>query len=125
MHLQILKYKRGDRGSLLLSHRRRKRFSPCHGAFCFGLFLVNRARFGFGLRLFRLGKSDKVNVPYALVRCSCLPLTERLDFKAVLQKGNRFQLPKLVRWKFKLETSQILKVTVFPAKSYMGECFYA
>jgi len=41
-----------------------------------------------------------------------VPLTERVDFKAVLQKGNRVQLPKLVRWQFKLETSQVLKVTV-------------
>ena len=41
-----------------------------------------------------------------------MPLTERVDFKAVLQKGNRVQLPKLVRWRFKLETSQVLKVTV-------------
>ena len=41
-----------------------------------------------------------------------MPLTERVDFKAVLQKGNRVQLPKLVRWQFKLETSQVLKVTV-------------
>ena len=54
-----------------------------------------------------------------------MPLTEAVEFKAVLGRGNRFQLPKLVRWKFKLETSQILKVTVFPAKSYTGECFYA
>ena len=41
-----------------------------------------------------------------------MPLTERVDFKATLQKGNRVQLPKLVRWRFKLETSQVLKVTV-------------
>jgi hypothetical protein len=35
-----------------------------------------------------------------------LPLTERVEFKAVLQKGNRVQIPKLVRWRFKLETDQ-------------------
>ena len=45
------------------------------------------------------------------------PLTEAVEFKTVLQKGNRVQPPKLIRWKFKLETDQILKVTVFPAKS--------
>ena len=54
-----------------------------------------------------------------------VPLTEAIESKTVLQKGNRFQLPKLVRWKFQLETNQILKVTVFPAKGYVGECFYA
>ena len=60
-----------------------------------------------------------------MLGCFDVPLTEAVEFKAVLGRGNRFQLPKLVRWKFKLETSQILKVTVFPAKSYTGECFYA
>jgi len=46
-----------------------------------------------------------------------LPLTEAVEFKTILQKGNRVQLPRLIRWKFKLETDQILKVIVFPAKS--------
>lgn len=56
---------------------------------------------------------------------SCLPLIERVDFKAVLQKGNRVQLPKLVRWQFKLETSQILKVTVTAVNVFGGwETFY-
>ena len=31
-----------------------------------------------------------------------MPLTERVKFKTVLQKGNRVQLPKLVRWEYKL-----------------------
>ena len=52
-------------------------------------------------------------------------LTERVDFKAVLQKGNRVQLPKLVRWRFKLETSQVLKVTVTAVNVFGGwETFY-
>ena len=46
-----------------------------------------------------------------------MPLTQKVSFKTMLQKGNRVQLPKLIRWKFKLETSQILKVTVFPPKA--------
>ena len=54
-----------------------------------------------------------------------VPLTESAEFKTILQKGNRIQLPRLIRRKFKLETSQILKVTVFPERSYTGECFYA
>jgi hypothetical protein len=41
-----------------------------------------------------------------------LPLTEVVSFKTLLQKGNRVQVPKLVRWQFKMETTQVLKVTV-------------
>ena len=41
-----------------------------------------------------------------------LPLTERVEFQATLQRGNRVQVPKLVRWRYKLESDQVLKVTV-------------
>jgi hypothetical protein len=41
-------------------------------------------------------------------------LTEKVTFTAVLQKGNRFQVPKVVRWRFKMDTKQVLKVTVSP-----------
>jgi bifunctional DNA-binding transcriptional regulator/antitoxin component of YhaV-PrlF toxin-antitoxin module len=41
-----------------------------------------------------------------------MPLTEGVQFKAVLQKGNRIQVPRLIRWQFKMEPTQILKVTV-------------
>ena len=41
-----------------------------------------------------------------------MPLTQKVNFKTKFQKGNRVQIPKLVRWRFKLETDQILKVTV-------------
>ena len=44
-----------------------------------------------------------------------MPLTERVEFKTMLQKGNRFQVPKLVRWKYKLESTQVLKVSITPA----------
>ena len=54
-----------------------------------------------------------------------MPLTERVDFKAVLQKGNRVQVPKLLRWRFKLEASQALKATVTAANVFSGwETFY-
>jgi len=54
-----------------------------------------------------------------------VPLTERVDFKAVLQKGNRVQLPKLVRWRFKLESNQVLKVNVTAVNVFGGwETFY-
>jgi hypothetical protein len=41
-----------------------------------------------------------------------LPLTERVSFKTRMQRGNRVQVPKYVRWHYKLEPSQILQVTV-------------
>ena len=41
-----------------------------------------------------------------------MSLTERVSFKTRLQRGNRVQVPKYVRWHYKLETTQILEVTV-------------
>jgi len=55
-----------------------------------------------------------------------LPLTESVDFKARLQKGNRIQIPRLIRWQFKMEPSQVLKVTVRPeGLGFSEEEFYA
>jgi bifunctional DNA-binding transcriptional regulator/antitoxin component of YhaV-PrlF toxin-antitoxin module len=57
---------------------------------------------------------------------AAVPLTESVSFKTVLQKGNRIQLPKLVRWKYKLEQNQILKVSVTALNFYGGwETFLA
>ncbi|HEX7482216.1 MAG TPA: hypothetical protein VF350_01950 [Candidatus Bathyarchaeia archaeon] len=41
-----------------------------------------------------------------------MPLTERVCFKTKLQRGNRLQIPKYVRWHYKLEPTQIIEVTV-------------
>ena len=41
-----------------------------------------------------------------------MPLTQKVSFKTMLQKGNRVQVPKLVRWQFKMDTEQVLKVSV-------------
>jgi bifunctional DNA-binding transcriptional regulator/antitoxin component of YhaV-PrlF toxin-antitoxin module len=41
-----------------------------------------------------------------------LPLTDRVCFKTRLQRGNRVQVPKYVRWHYKLETTQTLEVTI-------------
>ena len=41
-----------------------------------------------------------------------MPLTEPVSFKARLQRGNRVQVPKYVRWHYKLEPTQILEVTI-------------
>jgi hypothetical protein len=55
-----------------------------------------------------------------------LPLTEKVAFQAMLQRGNRLQVPRVVRWRFKLENDQVLKVTVFcRGVSLMGEQYYA
>lgn len=52
-----------------------------------------------------------------------MPLTEPVSFKAILQKGNRVQIPRLVRWQFKLEPTQILKTQVTPEGSFHDEEF--
>jgi len=54
-----------------------------------------------------------------------VPLTGSVSFKAMLQRGNRIQLPKLVRWKFKLEQDQVLQVSVATNSLYGWEYFYA
>ena len=55
-----------------------------------------------------------------------VPLTEYVVFNARLQKGNRVQIPIAVRWRFKLESVQVLKVTVNALGHFGGyETFYA
>ncbi len=55
-----------------------------------------------------------------------MPLTERVGFKTRLQKGNRVQVPKYVRWHYKLEPTQTLEVTLHvlgcwrPAQSFIS-----
>jgi bifunctional DNA-binding transcriptional regulator/antitoxin component of YhaV-PrlF toxin-antitoxin module len=41
-----------------------------------------------------------------------LPLTQRVTFKTKLQKENRIQVPTLFRHQYKLDASEVLKVTV-------------
>jgi hypothetical protein len=55
-----------------------------------------------------------------------MPLVGQVSFEAVLQRGNRVQVPKLVRWQFKMDASQVLKVSVKEAGSFVSrEVFYA
>jgi bifunctional DNA-binding transcriptional regulator/antitoxin component of YhaV-PrlF toxin-antitoxin module len=55
-----------------------------------------------------------------------MPLTQKVSFKTVLQRGNRVQVPKLVRWQFKMDTEQVLKVAVNAVKVWSGgQFFYA
>jgi hypothetical protein len=52
-------------------------------------------------------------------------LTEVVKFKTLLQRGNRIQVPRLIRWQFKLEPDQVLKVMVLPIGYFLGpEEFY-
>jgi len=39
-----------------------------------------------------------------------VPLTRRVTFRRMLQMGDRVQIPKLIRWEFKLEIGQVLRV---------------
>jgi hypothetical protein len=55
-----------------------------------------------------------------------MPLIQKISFKTMLQKGNRVQVPKVVRWQFKMDTEQVLKVTVNAVNVWSGwETFYA
>ena len=55
-----------------------------------------------------------------------MPLTECVEFKTVLQKGDRVQVPKLVRWEYKLESTQTLRVSVWATGTIGGwETFYS
>jgi hypothetical protein len=53
-----------------------------------------------------------------------MPLSQRVSFQAVLEKCNKVQIPKLVRWQFKLETDQVLKVGVKVHDSWKSMQFY-
>jgi hypothetical protein len=52
-----------------------------------------------------------------------LPLTESVSFKAVLQRGNRVQIPRLFRWQYRMEADQVLKVNVRIEGSFSDEWF--
>lgn len=41
-----------------------------------------------------------------------MPLTGTVSFSAMLQKSNRIAVPKLIRWQFKMEADQVLKVGI-------------
>ncbi len=41
-----------------------------------------------------------------------MPINEKVSFKTMLQKGNRIQIPELIRGQFKVETNQMLNIGV-------------
>ena len=55
-----------------------------------------------------------------------MPLTTKVSFETVLEKGNRLQIPKLILWQFKMEQNQVFKVRVSPKQIWGGyKNFYA
>jgi hypothetical protein len=56
----------------------------------------------------------------------CMPLTEKVTFTTKLQSTNKVQVPKLIRWRFKMESGQALKVGVNFLDLHKGwQFFYA
>jgi hypothetical protein len=55
-----------------------------------------------------------------------MPLSTKVSFETVLEKGNRLQIPKLILWQFKMEQNQVLKVSVSPKRNWgLYKSFYA
>jgi bifunctional DNA-binding transcriptional regulator/antitoxin component of YhaV-PrlF toxin-antitoxin module len=56
-----------------------------------------------------------------------MPLTESATFKTKLQRHNRIVVPRLVRWRYKMEPGELLKVNVAPygSENYLEEVFLA
>ncbi|MGO8806131.1 MAG: hypothetical protein ACLQO7_05945 [Candidatus Bathyarchaeia archaeon] len=61
-----------------------------------------------------------------------MPLDQNVTFPAVLEKGNRAQIPKTIVWQFKMESTQTLQVAIsgrggyenFCAKNGQRRCIY-
>lgn len=51
-----------------------------------------------------------------------MPLTCEEEFVGRLQKGNRVQIPVLIRWKNKLKPGEVLRVCIYVEG--VEECFY-
>ena len=55
-----------------------------------------------------------------------MPLTRKVTFRSKLQTGERMQIPKMIRWEFKLEPAQFLKVGFSIPNKFKGwQSFYA
>jgi bifunctional DNA-binding transcriptional regulator/antitoxin component of YhaV-PrlF toxin-antitoxin module len=56
-----------------------------------------------------------------------MPLTESVTFKTKLQRHNRIVVPRLFRWRFKMEPGELLKANlrVFGSENYEEETFLA
>jgi hypothetical protein len=55
-----------------------------------------------------------------------MPLTKKVTFQSTIQKNNKIQTPKLIRWQFKLEPDQVLRIGINAVDSGRGwQFFYA
>ena len=55
-----------------------------------------------------------------------MPLTRKVTFRRMLQRGCRVQIPKMIRWEFKLEPGQVFKVGFSVPNKFKGwQFFYA
>ena len=55
-----------------------------------------------------------------------MPLTEKVTFTTALQSGDKVQVSQLIRWRFKMDSDQALKVGVNFLDLHKGwEFFYA
>ena len=55
-----------------------------------------------------------------------MPLNQKIPFKTAIQRGNRLQIPKSIRWQFKMEPDQLLKVGIKVLNQAGGwQFFYA
>ena len=53
-----------------------------------------------------------------------MPLTEKVTFTTTLQSLNKIQIPKLIRWRFKIDSDQALKIGVNLLSMHMGWQFF-
>jgi hypothetical protein len=53
-----------------------------------------------------------------------MPLSRLVRFEVQLQKSNLFQVPKKIRWEFKLEPDQILKIGVRAPVLFTGDHYF-
>jgi hypothetical protein len=55
-----------------------------------------------------------------------MPLTKKVTFQSTLENCNKVQVPKLIRWQFKMENEQVLKVGINAIDlGRGGQFFYA
>ena len=53
-----------------------------------------------------------------------MPLTRKVTFQGVLEKNNNIQVPKMIRWQFKIGPEQVLKVGINALDLGRGWQFY-
>jgi len=54
-----------------------------------------------------------------------MPLTKKVTFETLLEKGSRLQIPKLIQRQFKMEQNQVLRVGVSPKRIWgVGPKFF-